>query len=176
MLAILLWGALVAPAVAQQDERFFGRWEPGSTSAGGSIMLIERNGYLTNHSPDGQNWFIEKYQVIRDFGDRVVVRASDLSLPEGDLNREVLYILHIYRDEIYLGRRVIVLHEQYCGGGDAGAYLFQDHDPDAIWRRIMEWTGRESDEFAQNRCKLTALGEKAGEGWGGTGWHRFIDE
>lgn len=174
MLILLLSGALAAPAVAQEDERFYGRWEPGSTTAGGSILFIERSGYLSNQSADGQHWFVQKYKVIKDFGDRVIIHAWDLSLPEGDFNRDSLIVLILDREGIYRGRKYSTLNTQHCGGGDERDCFFKDQDPDAIWRRVMEWTARASEGFPYDRCGLTLQGE-TGEGWGSVGWFRYVD-
>ncbi len=139
---ILMIGAagIANGALAQQDQRFFGRWEPGSRSAGGWPLIVEpgRIYSLTdkNEIVDEQN-----YQVIRDFGDHVVIKNWRLrAVTEFDRLDPVLEIISVERRPP--DRHFYV---EYCASPEVNSFFFSTDDPDEIWSRILAWSKKEGE-------------------------------
>lgn len=164
-LALLIPGALATPAAAQQDERFYGRWEPASTSAIGSTVWIEADGYLDILGANDSSWQVERYRVIKDFGPRIVVRLWDARddpfIPENN----DLIVLEIYDEDINTKYWYRILSYQYCYSIPARKIIFQDFDAGNIWRRARELTS----DASFDRCDIAEDGTVSGN-WGGMGW------
>lgn len=176
---------LAAPASAQQDERFYGRWEPSSTPAAGSILYVDPGGYLSSLLLNAK-FSNERYEVIRDFGDRLVERIWPLGNEPWELiarESDELAVLEIRRDTVtrydmqlnasQIDREYVSHH--FCTSPAAQEYFFKDYDPDNVWRRIQEWSARSDEGFPYGSCHISPVGGKFGESWGTMSWVRDID-
>ena len=169
---LLISGALAGPAAAQEDERFYGRWEPASRPAMDSIVWIDRNGYLDILGANNSGWLVERYRVIKDFGPRIVVRIwdarDDPSIPENN-NLVVLEILDRDKNTKYWYR---FLSYDFCYSVPARKFIFQDFNPEKIWRRARNLTAGMADA-SYDWCEITEDGEFSGN-WGGMSWWQKI--
>ena len=174
-LALLISGALAAlaaPAAAQQDERFFGRWEPMSKGAADNVLYIDLGGTITFSEPSG-GFTVERYQVIRDFGNRVFVRLWGLGNDIYSHRASILVVLEYFDDEL-TGRTYDYITYHYCSIPAVHEYIFKDHDPDNMWRRILEWSARAKEGFLYDICDISRDG-KLLHRWDSVSWARFFD-
>lgn len=186
LVAGLAMAALSVPAAAQQDDRFYGRWEPSSTPAAGSILYIDPGGYLSSLRLNGE-FTNERYEVIRDFGDRLVVRMWPLGNEPWELiarETDMLVVLEITRDSgITLDSKLVVpptdrefMSYHFCNSPAAHEDFFQDDDPDNVWRRIQEWSVRLDEGPPFDHCGLGPQGAFLASGfWSTMSWARDIN-
>ncbi|MCH8861588.1 MAG: hypothetical protein IID51_03655 [Proteobacteria bacterium] len=172
-LALLLSGAFFAPALAQQDERFYGRWEPMSKGAADNILYIDPGGNITLSEPSG-GFTVERYQVIRDFGKRVIVRLWGLGNDIWTLKTSALVVLEYVDADELTGRTYDYITYHYCSIPAANEHFFKDHDPDNMWRRILEWSARADEGFPHDNCDILRSGELLYH-WDSMSWARFFD-
>ncbi len=172
LLILLLCGALAQPAVAQQDERFYGRWEPSSTPAGGNIMWIDPGGTLSFLRPTGE-YTVERYQVIRDFGKRLVVRIWNANENAPMDERDSLVILEYIDDDELTGHLAHYVTYHFCIDMEAHQYFFRDYDAGKIWRRILEWSARPPVDPTYEGCRISEDGEFSNN-WSRMSWFRTL--
>ena len=171
LLACLL-AAAALPAAAQRDGRFFGVWEPKSRGAGGYPMKIEP-GRITFWRGDE---IVEEshYQVIRDFGDRMVVKIWTVKFDKEDhpSNEPWIEVYTVKRRE-GLGNVWFSLGIEYCMTAPAIDYFFSGSHPGETWRHILEWSARRGEGIPYDHCNMTEDGS-VGRNWGGMGFERPV--
>ncbi|MCH8861581.1 MAG: hypothetical protein IID51_03620 [Proteobacteria bacterium] len=171
-LALVISGAFAGPVAAQEDERFYGRWEPASTSAIGSTVWIEADGYFNIMGVSGEDWSVRRFQVIKDFGPRIIVRIwnaqSDPSVPE----KNDLIMLEVYDRDKNTKYWYRILSFKSCYSVPARKFIFQDFNPENIWRRARNLTTGMADA-SYDWCKITEDGEFSGN-WSGMSWWQKI--
>ena len=154
-----------APAHAQENPIFFGKWEPYSTSANMHGVHFEK-GRLTYTSP-----YVERsvydYHIIRDFGDRLLVRAVGI---EGNLKGiELLQMFEFLVPNFpaYSGGYWI-LSVKSCEYQYVLPDLFLDKDPEVIWENLMDWSKTRPADRRFHDCALNAQGDPLPDSsWGG---------
>ena len=152
----LIWAPT---AMAQEDQRFFGRWLPASTSAGGWPLIVEPGRfYSLNHKDEIVDE--EHYQLIRDFGDRLVIKSWPVKpIIEGARTDPDLMILVVRDNPPFQSLEI-----DYCGAMHVNAFFFSDDNPEEIWARIMAWSKQEG-QFPEilsrfpNRCMIEQADE-----------------
>ena len=123
---------------AQEDQRFFGRWLPASTSAGGWLFIVEP-GRMYNVNDRGEIVYEERFQVIRDLGDRVAIKSWPVKLMmEGGSTKPRLMTFHLNEKPPFQ-----ILEVSYCVSPPVNAYFFKSDQPDKIWARIMTWSKKD---------------------------------
>lgn len=178
---------LASATIAQEDLRFFGRWLPGSKTAGGWPLFVEP-GRIYNVNDEGEIVYEEHYEVIKDFGSQVVIKnwlVSPDMIEMGARTSPGLVILSIedWSAEGYPPERH--LYFEYCGGDVVNSFFFADDDPDKIWARIMAWSvkSNKEEDFSrflsrfpripkfldrfQNRCLFDPVEKAFRDGGGG---------
>lgn len=172
---LLVVAASLSPAAAQQDDRFYGRWEPSKKGAPNLYLdPAGSGGYLSYLGANGR-YQVEQYEIIRDFGDHVVVKvwwlADELHAKQPpdvailDLRDSRPRVPSEWRSFIY----------SYCGGGPSTEYFFQDNDPDSIWQRIQEWSARSDEGRPYDSCSISPSGNATGQFWSRMNWSRLRD-
>ena len=171
LLACLL-AAAALPAAAQRDGRFFGVWEPKSRGAGRYPMKIEP-GRITFWRGD-EIVMESHYQVIKDFGDHIVVKIWTVkSVDEIDPLNEPWIEVHTVKRGEGQGKIWFSLGIKYCMSAPAMDYFFAVSDPDEVWRSILEWSARRGEGFPYDDCNMAEDGT-LGENWGGMGFERAV--
>ncbi len=112
------------------------------------------------------------YQVIRDFGDRIVVKiwTVKINFEDHPLNEPWIEVYTVDRGEGQ-GKVWFGLGIKYCMAAAAMDYFFAVSDPDEVWRRILEWSARRGEGFPYDHCDMTE-DSVIGEYWGGMGFWR----
>ena len=166
---LLISGAFFAPALAQNTEGLYGRWEAYSTSAGAGVLWLEP-GYWTR-AYDKDQFDVYRFEIIKEFEGRIVARMWNLRKdpvwPTDDVffsteNQLVIFdVADPYRSIGQTEPNLIVYN---CSLPQHDEFVFQDADPVAIWERILEWGKRSDEGFPYNRCNVPK-GRDFGEGW-----------
>lgn len=173
--AIIIALLVFAPGSAgsQENPRFYGVWEPASTTAGGYPLALSR-GRIT-FADDGEISQEDHFEIIKDFGDRLVVKLWTVKSPFEDypLGGPMLEIFEITLHEI-AGARHWDLSIEFCSSPPAEAHIFETGDPADTWRRILEWSARRDEGFPYDHCNVTPEGRPFGGTWGGMGFDRDL--
>ena len=167
----ILAAVALAPlaAHAQTDRRFFGTWKPDPTIAGASPLTIEP-GRITTWDKDEMIWD-ERYEIIRDFGDRIVVREWTVESDfEFTLNRSAVSVLSLKRSGDKDGHGLI-LSRDFCHSDWAHEYFFKTGDRDEIWQRILSWSARRDEGYPYQDCNMNRDGGEVGT-WKGSDFSR----
>lgn len=112
------------------------------------------------------------YQVIRDFGDHIVVKIWTVKFVDDDhpLNEPWIEVYTVNRREGQ-GKVWFSLTIKYCMAVAAMDYFFAVSDPDENWRHILEWSARRGEGFPYDRCDMEEDGT-TGRDWGVMGFER----
>ena len=173
---LLISGAFAGPVAAQEDERFYGRWEAYSTSAGAGILWLESGYWARVYDQD--QFDVYKFEIIKEFEGRIVARMWNLRKdpvwPTDDFffsteNQLVIFdVADPYRS---VGQTEPYLREYFCSFPQPKKYVFRDTDIEAIWVRILEWSKRSGEGFPYNECNIFADGS-IDDGWSGATYVR----
>ena len=176
----LIWAPT---ATAQEDQRFFGRWLPASTSAGGWPLIVEP-GRIYDVIDNGEIGTEEHYQVIRDFGDQLLIKSWYVKhFVEGAGSEPSLTLLSVSEHPAYEKYPPYLLLEiDNCSGMYTEAYFFSDDDLEKTWVRILAWS-KQKGEFPEelyrdvNRCVIEwADGKVTLPGANGMGFYRELQK
>lgn len=178
--SVLAWAIVIALLVfapvtagSQENPSFYGIWEPYSNGAGGYPLAFSP-GRMT-YGADGEIVEEEHYQVIKDFGDRLVVKIWAVKSPFEDhpLGEPEIEIFELIRDQAG-GKSYLVLRMKYCIDDPAEAHFFETDDVVEIWRRIVEWPARRDEGFPHDRCNVTPEGRPGDKEWSGMAFVRNL--
>ncbi|MCK5603998.1 hypothetical protein KAR91_19075 [Candidatus Pacearchaeota archaeon] len=158
----------ITPAHAQENPDFFGVWEPFSTSANMHSIRFEK-GRLHYSSPYVSDT-VSNYRIIRDFGDRLLVRTLEI---EGDLKGREFLEMFVLSDPEFSwddDDPIIMLSIFMCEYQYVLPDLLENKDSDVIWGKLMDWSRKNSPEKRFHKCALTEQGVPMKNGsWGGNG-------
>lgn len=160
------------PAAAQQDERFFGRWVHNGRDVVGFVTYVdatEGGGILSGRTTD-DFYVVERYEVVRDFGDRVVVRVWGLVDEWYSTPASTIAVMSLGEPFEFKQSRYQNLYIEFCDSPKANAFFLQDFDPDQIWQRMQEWAASTGDEYPEDQCHYWDIGPDWKEGYAPDGW------
>lgn len=161
-----------SPALAQESRLFSGHWffwideiargERFETMTGD---LVVRPGSIVSYKQTGGIYFEAKYEVIKDFGDRLVVKMKTVYSDKS--SREIIEIqtMDLGPDNqvtwpSFDGRPLIFLALYSCPSdkGEAFAtHVLAAGSPEEVWRRILVAPLEENSHWGE--CRMTEDGE-----------------